>query len=118
MTAHLMHRGLDAEYPATLSRKIIGGLLRDQLGFRGVVLTDDMGMKAITDHFGQEHAIELAINAGADVLVFGNNNVNYDPDITPHVFAMIKHLVATGRVSEARIQEANERIARAKQHLR
>lgn len=57
---------LDAEYPATLSKATITGILREKLGFDGVVVFDDMQMEAITQHYG----IETAILAGVDILVF------------------------------------------------
>ena len=64
MTAHIFNANLDAGYPATLSKPTITGLLREQLGWDGVVITDDMGMGAITQYYGFEAAAELAVEAG------------------------------------------------------
>ncbi|WP_247648403.1 glycoside hydrolase family 3 N-terminal domain-containing protein [Pseudodesulfovibrio sp. zrk46] len=113
MTAHIFNAKLDPKYPATLSHKVITGILRDQLGYNGVVVTDDMNMRAITDHYGQEEAIRLAIEAGADILLFGNN-LRFDPDIVPKAHGIIKQLVKDGKVSEARIAQSYARIMRLK----
>ena len=109
MTAHVFNARLDSRYPATLSKATIDGLLRKQLGFRGVVLSDDMQMKAIADRYGLEEAIRLAIDAGVDVLIFGNN-VSYDPDITSKATSIIRRLVEKGAITPERIDESYRRI--------
>jgi beta-N-acetylhexosaminidase len=114
MSAHVFNRRLDPERPATLSRKVITGLLRERFGFQGVITSDDMEMKAIADHYGMETAVPEALNAGIDMLCFGNN-LSYDPDIAPRAIAVIEKAVADGRVSEARINEACARILTLKQ---
>ena len=116
MTAHIFNARLDPDFPATLSPKVLTGILRNQLGFTGVVLTDDMQMGAITDHYGFEQSITRAIKAGADILVFGNN-LHYDPDITRKVSTTIKNLVANGTLSRARIRTSYDRIMRLKAKL-
>ena len=60
MTAHIFNATLDPDYPATLSHATIEGVLRGELGYDGVVLTDDMQMGAIAQYYGFEQAIELA----------------------------------------------------------
>ncbi|GGK89785.1 beta-N-acetylhexosaminidase [Deinococcus radiotolerans] len=69
MTAHIIYPALDPERPATLSRRVLTGLLRDEWGFDGVVVTDSMGMKAIDDHYGRGEAGVLALQAGADLVM-------------------------------------------------
>jgi beta-N-acetylhexosaminidase len=69
MTAHVVFAALDADHPATLSRPVITGLLREKLGFRGVIVSDDLDMKAIAEHIGVEAAAVAAIRAGCDVLL-------------------------------------------------
>ena len=80
MTAHIFNRGLDPDYPATLSRRTISGLLRGELGFAGVVISDDMDMKAISAEYSRETALELALNAGIDILLIANNR-EFDAEI-------------------------------------
>lgn len=116
MTAHIFNANLDPDYPATLSEKVITGLLRDDIGFDGVVVTDDMNMKAITAHYGQAEAIRLAIEAGADILLFGNNLV-YDPEVVTKAHATIRELVDGGTISHDRIRDSYERIMRLKAEL-
>jgi len=71
MVAHVYNKKLDPKYPATLSNKIINGKLRKELGFKGVVITDDMQMGAIGS-YSLKDRVKLAINAGNDILLFGN----------------------------------------------
>jgi len=113
MTAHVFNTRLDKQYPATLSSATINGLLRGELGFDGVVISDDMQMAAITAHYGFETAIRKALEAGVDILVFGNN-LSYDEEIVPRAIAVIRDLVETGVVSEARIDQSWQRIMRLK----
>lgn len=105
MTAHIFNANLDPDFPATLSYKTVTGILREQIGYDGVVISDDMPMKAITDIYGQEAAIAHAINAGLDILLFGNN-VSDDPDIVAHVVSTMQRLVANGTISEAQIDQS------------
>lgn len=117
MTAHIFNKNLDPLFPATLSKATIDGVLRKQLGYDGVVITDDMMMKAISDQYGLETAIEKAANAGADILLFGNNSYTFDPEIAQKAFTILKSLVVSGRVSTARIDEAWGRIQALKARM-
>jgi beta-N-acetylhexosaminidase len=116
MTAHVYNSSLDRRYPATLSHATITGLLRQQLGYDGVVFSDDLQMRAIADHYGFETAIEQAILAGVDILTIGNNAALFDDDIVARTVALIARLVQAGRISEARIDESYRRIVAFK-HL-
>ena len=73
MTAHVVFAALDKSVPATLSRPVITGLLREELGYQGVVVSDDLDMKAIADNFGVGEAAVAAIEAGCDVLLLCRN---------------------------------------------
>lgn len=72
MTAHVLYPALDAELAATLSHPIITGLLRQQLGYDGVVFSDDMEMKAISGRYGDQEAAGFCTRAGVDVLLYGH----------------------------------------------
>jgi beta-N-acetylhexosaminidase len=115
MTAHIFNSTLDT-VPATLSRRIITGILRDSLGYKGVVISDDMQMKAIAAHYGLETALERCINAGVDIVCFGNN-LDYDPDIATKAHATIKKLVLEGKISPRRIDEAYKRVLALKKKI-
>lgn len=118
MTAHIFQRRLDPDYPATLSKKIIDGVLRGQLGFDGVVLTDDMYMQGIIDNYKVEDAVVLAINAGADILVMGNNiSTGYEPERPFRIVDMIVRAVKDGRIGQQRLVESNRRIDRLMEKL-
>ena len=113
MVAHVVNRKLDIlGLPATLSKNMITGLLRQNLSFEGVVITDDMQMKAITDYYGLETALTLSINAGTDMLIFGNQLEQYqDPK---QLIDIIEGKVRSGEIDEQRINEAYKRIVKMK----
>ena len=115
MTGHLYHRKFDEHFPATLSKKIIGGILRDKLGWQGVIVSDDMQMKAITDNYSLEESIFKAINAGVDILVFGNNSLHNLKSSLTKVIDIIEKFVDEGKISSDRIVESYERIILLKQ---
>jgi beta-N-acetylhexosaminidase len=69
MTAHVLYPALDPDHPATLSRRIATDLLRGELGFRGVLVSDDLGMKAVADRYSIEELAVSAIEAGVDHLL-------------------------------------------------
>jgi len=117
MTAHVFNATLDPRYPATLSKPTVTGLLRNELGFGGVVLSDDMQMKAIADHYGLEEAIALAINAGVDILVFANNTSKYEPHIAGKAAKIIRSLVRKGTISQQQIDASFIRVTTLKKQL-
>lgn len=116
MTAHVFNARLDPQWPATLSQATIAGLLREQLHYDGVVVSDDMQMQAIADHYNLETALEQTILAGADVIIFGNN-LTYDEQIAEKAGQIIVQLVRAGRIPEARINESYARIMHLKRRL-
>ena len=116
MTAHIFNSKLDPSLPATLSGRTIDGLLRDELHFDGVVISDDMQMKAISARHGFEEAVLLAIGAGVDILAFANNSV-FDPDVAGSTIGVIRKAVRDGKVGEERIDRSYARIIRLKSRL-
>ena len=117
MTAHVFNKNLDPEYPATLSKATIKGLLRDELNFEGVVISDDILMKAITENYGFETAIQKALEAGIDIILITNNADHYDEAIARRAFSVIQKLVEEGIISEARIDQSYQRIQKLKESL-
>ncbi|PCI07257.1 glycoside hydrolase family 3 [bacterium] len=77
MTGHLMHTIIDPALPASLSKQHTTQMLRKELGFEGVVITDSLDMRAIRDHFGEGDSAVHAINAGADLILDGFNAPGY-----------------------------------------
>lgn len=98
MTAHIMNRNIDSEYPATLSPLFIQKILRQQLGFQGIVISDDMQMGAIEKHFGFADAIIRAINAGCDMLIISNNGTVYDETAPYRAVDIIFNAVKSGEI--------------------
>ena len=113
MTAHVLHRKLDPEWPATMSHRVVTGLLREKLGFEGVVISDDLQMKAISENYPFTTVLEKTINAGVDLLCFGNNN-SFDANIVRTAIDTIAGLVSNGRIAMSRVDESFDRITRLK----
>ncbi len=113
MTAHTFNTNLDPDYPATLSRNTIDGILRTRLGFDGVVISDDLYMAAIVQHYSYETAVEKAINAGVDLLILANDKL-YSPDIAPRTIDLVAKMVESGKISRERIDQACGRIMKLK----
>ncbi|MGE0449144.1 MAG: beta-N-acetylhexosaminidase [Vicinamibacterales bacterium] len=113
MTAHVLVPSLDDQRPATLSRRVIEGLLRQELGFAGVILSDDLEMKALArDHTVPDAAV-LAIEAGCDgVLVCSG-----DHDTQVETLEAVIRAVEGGRLSSARVENALHRQRRAKERF-
>ncbi len=117
MTAHIFNSTLDPDYPATLSANIITGLLRQKLGFDGVVISDDMQMGAISKQYNLETAVRLAITAGVDIIAFSNNIPLSRGASAQRLHDMILGLVDAGTITLQRIDESYQRIMRLKRRL-
>lgn len=102
MVGHIVTDQIDPKYPATLSKTIVTDILRGQLGFQGLVVTDSMGMGAISSHYSPGEAAVLAIAAGDDLLL-GVYNV-------PEALAGVRSAVQSGRLSQQRIDQSVRRI--------
>ena len=114
MTAHLINRQLDPDNtPATLSPLVIEQLLRRDLGFEGVVFSDDLQMRAISNGWTLAEAVQQAILAGVDMPVIGNN---LDPreDVLAIGIKAVRELIDSGRLDKQRIQASNARIKQLK----
>ncbi|ADN10061.1 glycoside hydrolase family 3 N-terminal domain-containing protein [Sulfurimonas autotrophica] len=108
MTAHVFNAHLDDKYPATLSYKTNTKLLRNTLHFKGVIISDDMQMKAISANYSLKDAVTLAINSGVDILLFGNQLAhNSTKEIVETIFKQVKNK----KIPLERIKESNARIA-------
>lgn len=103
----------EADLPATLSERIITGLLRENLGFNGVVFTDDLNMGAIQARYPLEQAVEMSVAAGADVILHANV-MQYEPDIAARTVAILRQLVESGRLSEERMRTSCQRVRNLK----
>jgi beta-N-acetylhexosaminidase len=109
MTAHVVFAALDPEVPATLSRRVLGDLLRGELGYRGVVVSDDLEMKAIADHWGVADAVERGLVAGCDAFLLCHIEAM---QLEAHA-ALVRAAERSAAV-RARVEESAARIAALK----
>ncbi|MCI0714622.1 MAG: beta-N-acetylhexosaminidase [Chloroflexi bacterium] len=105
MTTHTIFSALDNEYPATLSPIIIQQLIRDELGFAGVVTTDCMEMKAIDDNFAITDSVVAAALAGVDIILF-SHTADKQAEAYEHLLAAVQ----SGKVPLELVEQANARI--------
>lgn len=110
MTAHVLYPALDSTYPATLSHAIIGKLLRQGLGYQGVVFGDDLGMKAISNNFPLEESVSRAVYAGVDVLLFC-----HQMELAVAAFEHLGRQTEEKEPTRARVEKSYQRIQRLKE---
>ena len=117
MTAHVYNRHLDAWVPATLSRPTIDGVLRSQLGWRGVVVSDDMRMGAIEQHYGAGDAAVRALRAGVDLILIADDRLPGDRSASAETLKAIRRALRRGRLPAGQVDEALARIATLRSRL-
>ena len=110
MTAHVLYPALDPDYPATMSERIITDILRKKLGFNGVVITDDLEMKAISNNYADEISAIQSVKAGVDILLICHS---HDKQLT--ILNSILKSVKNGEIKENRIDESFNRIMKLKE---
>ena len=112
MTAHVVYQALDKNRPATLSPTIIGRFLREELHYDGVVLTDDLEMHAIIDHYGIGDAAIQAIQAGCDMPLICKDRTRVIAALNA-----VEKAVANGDISAGRLAQSLARIRRLKERF-
>lgn len=105
MTAHVVFEALDPGVPATMSHKAIEGLLRRELGFQGVIISDDLEMKAVHDRFSMQEVVERSLNAGVDAFLACRSLA-----LQHEVIGHICRAVESGRVPRFRLEESAARV--------
>jgi beta-N-acetylhexosaminidase len=110
MTAHVFNRRLDDRYPATLSRATVAGLLRADVGWQGVVVSDDLRMGAIEQHYGLEDAVVLALEAGVDVLLIADDRLPDGRSASRVAVEALRAALAGGRLSPRVVEAALGRV--------
>jgi beta-N-acetylhexosaminidase len=106
MTAHVIFEPLDAVYPATMSRPVLRGILREKLGYEGLVVSDDLEMRAIMDNFGVEDAVVRGLDAGVDQFL-----CCHTADVAHRAIDAIIHAVERGTISRETLVAAQHRVA-------
>ncbi len=113
MTAHIFNANLDPDLPGTLSPAVINGLLRGRMGYDGVVISDDMRMRAISDLFRLDRAMELAIIAGVDIIAVTHDQLKSGP-VADTFRTTVHRMLDAGVIDEARIDQSFQRVMRLK----
>ena len=108
MTAHVLYPRIDPEYPATLSKLILGDLLRERFGYEGVIVSDGMAMGALAENFTVSDSLKLMIQAGLDLIL-----VHSSYDLVDLKLEMLR-LLHRGEITETQIDEGVERILKLK----
>lgn len=117
MVAHVFNSKIDPRYPASLSNKTVNYLLRKKLGYNGVVITDDLQMGAIQSKYSLKDTLKLAIRAGDDILLFGNQ---LDPNNTVKTNVLvetIRSLMRSNEILVSDIDRAYDRVQKLKARL-
>lgn len=109
MVGHLFNKNIDPIYPATFSRIWIEEVLRKQIEFNGLIFSDDLQMKAISENFSLEEVVELSFISGIDVLVFANQ-MEYNPNIVNEIIDIVKNLLNEGKIKISQIDKSVEKI--------
>ena len=115
MTAHIFNKHLDTKYPATLSYKVNTDLLRNQMHYEGVIITDDLQMAAIHKHYTLKETVTLAFNSGVDILLFANQLAK--PLQLETIVDVVKMQIKAGKIKEERINESYMRVQKLKNRL-
>jgi beta-N-acetylhexosaminidase len=111
MTAHILATQLDSQYPATLSKIILQDILRNQLRYGKVIISDDMEMKAIADHFGATDAPRLAVEAGCDILIYRSETA------ARVAYTALFEAIEKGTLAAERVLEAANRSRELKKEV-
>ena len=109
LVSHLKYLALDEEYPASLSSKIMTDLLRNELGYKGIIITDDMEMGAVANHNDFRSIGVNAVKAGADIVL-----VCHEYEHQQEVYLGLLDAVNNGEISQERIDESIKRIIKVK----
>ncbi|HIK08443.1 MAG TPA: beta-N-acetylhexosaminidase [Trichormus sp. M33_DOE_039] len=110
MTAHILFPQIDPDWPATLSPAILKTILREELGFGGVVVSDDLDMKAISDMFTQKGTVARAFNAGCDLFIVSRNIHSSSMEHTYQIAADFAEALNQGSLAESVVETARNRI--------
>lgn len=116
MTAHVFNRCYDTTYPFTLSERVITGILRNEMGFNGIVISDDIQMKAITGNYSFKESVINAVKAGVDIILIGNNLI-YDQFAHREAINSIYESVNAGVLTNERIKCSFEKIMELKKKI-
>src|SRR5207302_4078404 len=105
MVTHEIVHAIDSSIPSSLSSKVVTGILRNELGFQGVIMTDSLTMEGITAYYTEDQAAAVAVEAGSDLLMGATT-----PADVARMIQGIKQAIAAGAISQQRIDDSVRRI--------
>lgn len=105
MTSHIHFKNIDPQNPVTFSSLFLKKMIREEMKYRGLVITDDLGMKAMSNHYPIEEIPVKALQAGADLLLYCN-----EPAVPPVALESVISAVAQGRLDKAALEDSHRRI--------
>ena len=105
MTSHILFKNVDPEWPATLSEIFLKNILRDQYRYRGLIITDDLDMKAMAKHYDREKIPARALKAGADLLLYCN-----EPESPPRAIEGVLNALSKGELKKSDLEITRKRI--------
>jgi beta-N-acetylhexosaminidase len=112
MVTHEIVNAIDDSKPSSLSYKVVTGILRDELGFQGVIVTDSLTMEGITAYYPEAQAVALAIEAGSDLLMGAST-----PNDVAAMINGIKQAINAGEISQQRIDNSVQRLLMLKYQM-
>jgi beta-N-acetylhexosaminidase len=112
MTAHILFPKIDCNVPATLSQPILQSILRKELGFKGVVVSDDLDMKAVSDMYTKSGTVAQTFNAGCDLFMVSRNLPSSSTERTLKIAQDLNDSLNNGSLHESVVEAARERIER------
>jgi len=120
MTGHIINKDWDAVWPASLSKRMITDILRDSLGFKGLVISDELFMRAIKNNYGFDEVVVQTIKAGTDILLFSTNlfkpnQGNEDTSLPRYIVELVKEKIAQNELDEQLITDAYNRVLALKE---
>lgn len=107
MIAHILYPAYDTKYPSTLSKPIVTGLLREELGYKGLIITDSLTMAAVYNNYTKREIVKMCVNAGIDIMMFCGKATLEEQE---EIYNAFLDLVKTGEISEERVNDSVERI--------
>lgn len=118
MGGHLYHSGfVEGREPITFSKKALTGILRNRLGYRGIIITDDLDMAAIRRKYSLKEAVIRSLAAGNDLLLM-SNSLKYDPDLAADAVGWIAGAAREGRLSMAALRASRDRVVAVRRQVR
>lgn len=112
MVAHILFKNIDSTYPSSISKEMITTVLKEELGFKGLIITDSLTMNAIYKRYSIREIVKYAVNAGNDIIMFCGEANMYDQE---KIISEFIDLVKTGEIPMSRIEESVKKVIALKE---